>query len=72
MSSLMIYGLNTTNIATKTLNHSIKCLPLTKIKNLHFFARRDADSSSIAVRCAFTAFRRATSRHFLYPVIRPV
>ena len=29
----MIYGLNTTNIVTKTLNQSIKCLPLTKIKN---------------------------------------
>ena len=29
----MIYGLNTANIVTKTLNQSINCLPLTKIKN---------------------------------------
>jgi hypothetical protein len=29
----MIYGLNTTNIVTKTLNQSIKCLRLTKIKD---------------------------------------
>jgi hypothetical protein len=34
--------------------------------------RRDADSSPIAIRCAFTAFRRTTRRHFLYPAIRPV
>jgi hypothetical protein len=33
MSSFMIYGLNTRNVVTKTLNQSIKCLPLTKIKN---------------------------------------
>jgi hypothetical protein len=33
MSSFMIYGLNTTNIVTKTLSQSIKCLPLAKIKN---------------------------------------
>jgi hypothetical protein len=33
VSSFMIYGMNSTNIVTKTLNQPIKCLPLTKIKN---------------------------------------